>query len=139
MNTKAFSEFVKKRRLEKGFPRQEDLAAVINVSQDTISNYENGKKPPTVPNLILLAHALDVRPGWLLELLDEDAPEGKSIIVPDEATDGEITAALNYLRFSVAERIKRETNIGPTGVEATKLLNEMAKLNEQSKSPVPQT
>lgn len=59
---------------------QEDLAEAMNVSRQTISNWENGVALPPVGKLDMLSRQLDIPLTWLLdggmanELLPEKAP-----------------------------------------------------------------
>lgn len=48
------SEKIKKYRLDNGLT-QEELAKALHSSQNTISNYENGIRTPTVKKLIAIA------------------------------------------------------------------------------------
>lgn len=48
------SEKIKKYRLDNGLT-QEELAKALDSSQNTISNYENGIRTPTVKKLIAIA------------------------------------------------------------------------------------
>jgi len=45
---------------------QAELADAVSVSRHTISLWEHGHRAITIPNLIKLAEALAVSPGWLL-------------------------------------------------------------------------
>lgn len=51
------SEKIKKYRLDNGLT-QEELARALHSSQNTISNYENGIRTPTVKKLIAIATLL---------------------------------------------------------------------------------
>jgi len=59
---------VRRFRREKGWT-QEALAEFTGLSQQSISELENGKSNPTIMTLHDLAHGLGVRP---MDLLDED-------------------------------------------------------------------
>lgn len=54
-----FSESIKQKRKDKGLT-QEELAEILFVSRQTVSNWENGKTLPDIDSLILLSEALDV-------------------------------------------------------------------------------
>lgn len=54
-----FSESIKQKRKDKGLT-QEELADILFVSRQTVSNWENGKTLPDIDSLILLSEALDV-------------------------------------------------------------------------------
>ncbi|MBB4826337.1 transcriptional regulator with XRE-family HTH domain [Sporosarcina luteola] len=45
---------------------QEDLAAKVNTTKSTISNYENGYSTPLNKMLVLLSNTLDVSTDYLL-------------------------------------------------------------------------
>lgn len=47
---------------------QNDLAKLLNITQSTIALYENGKKVPTLENLLALANYFNVSTDYLLGL-----------------------------------------------------------------------
>ena len=53
---------------------QVELAEMINTSQSAITDYELGKKFPTVPVIIRIAKALNVSADYLLGLTDNPQP-----------------------------------------------------------------
>lgn len=53
----AFAENVKKLRTEKGLTQQE-LAALVEISQPTLAQYEKGLKLPTILTGVVLAKRL---------------------------------------------------------------------------------
>ncbi len=55
----AFSDNVKRLREAKGYS-QAELGKILDVSQQTISDYEKGKKQPTIVTGVDLAKALGV-------------------------------------------------------------------------------
>ena len=55
---------IKKSRLDKGMSNAE-LSKAINKHHSLISSYENGKRNPSLSNLLLIANCLDVDPMWL--------------------------------------------------------------------------
>lgn len=50
--------------------KQEELAQLIGVTQDSISLWENGKRIPDTQYIILLCKALDISADYLLGLED---------------------------------------------------------------------
>ena len=54
--------------------RQREVAAVLNVSQNTYSQYESGQRQIPIEALIKLAEFYDVSVDYLLNLTDEDTP-----------------------------------------------------------------
>lgn len=65
------SEKIKKYRLDNGLT-QEELAKVLHSSQNTISNYENGIRTPTVKKLISIATLLGCSVSDLTEIKEEN-------------------------------------------------------------------
>ncbi len=55
---------------------QEALAATLGIEPGTLSRYEQGRVPLTVPLLVLAAKALGVQPAQLLAGVAQDAPAG---------------------------------------------------------------
>ncbi len=58
-------ERLKTLRLQRGIT-QEELAKIINVTKTTISYYENGKRIPTLQNLIDLSNYFEVTTDYLI-------------------------------------------------------------------------
>ena len=71
----AFGLRVRQRRLDSDLT-QERLAELADLHPTYISNVERGYRVPTLPTVIRLARALDVRPGALIDDLD-DAPSDR--------------------------------------------------------------
>lgn len=46
---------------------QVELAGMIGVSDQTIRRWEHGEREPKATQVVALADALSVRPGWLLD------------------------------------------------------------------------
>jgi len=63
--TDKFAENVRKRRLALGLT-QGDLAERLKKHKPYISEIENGKRTPWLPNLALFAEALETTPSALL-------------------------------------------------------------------------
>lgn len=64
--TDKFAGNVRKRRLALGLT-QEDLAERLKKHKPYISEIENGKRTPWLPNLALFADALETTPSALLK------------------------------------------------------------------------
>ena len=69
-------EIIKRYRARSGFSQQ-GLADAVGVSKGFISALEGGRNVPNLDMLVLLAEALQVRPGELVDAMVEEA--GKSI------------------------------------------------------------
>jgi len=48
--------------------KQADIAKKLNVTIQSIKNYESGIREPSIKNLIALAHILNVTTDWLLNV-----------------------------------------------------------------------
>ena len=48
--------------------KQADIAKKLNVTIQSIKNYESGIREPSIRNLIALAHILNVTTDWLLDV-----------------------------------------------------------------------
>ena len=57
---------IKQLRKEKGIT-QENLSAMVGISQVTVSEYENGRNYPSVENLLKIADHFGVSTDYLLE------------------------------------------------------------------------
>ena len=64
--TMEFGEFLAKLRREKGY-YQKEVAAYLNVTVATISNYEKGVHSPDLDTLVKLADFYDVSTDYLLQ------------------------------------------------------------------------
>lgn len=60
-----FKERLKELRKEKGFT-QKQLSQVLNISEDSIYNWEKGRSEPSITDLINLAIFLDVTIDYLV-------------------------------------------------------------------------
>ena len=71
---KEFGERLKKLRTNRHMT-QEELGFIFNppLSQSTIGTYENGKRQPTLENLVAVSRYFSVSTDWLLGLTDEIA------------------------------------------------------------------
>lgn len=80
MNQNNIGQFISTKRREKNLT-QEQLAEKLNVSNKTISKWENGKCMPDYSVIELLCQELDIT---LAELLDGEEKEPNSIRIYDE-------------------------------------------------------
>jgi len=87
-------EKLKKARINKNFT-QEYLAEVLNISQKTYSNFENGKTKPDFSQVEDIAKALEVS---VLDFLS-----GDSITV--NQNNNEIAVAQNYATITASEKL----------------------------------
>lgn len=60
-----------------------ELSRLSGVGKSDISNYLNGKYLPKQEKIYLLAHALNVNPGWLMTGVEQTEEEKKPIVIPD--------------------------------------------------------
>ena len=60
-----FKERLKELRTEKGFT-QKQIATELNVSEDSVYNWEKGRSEPSITDLINLAILLDVTIDYLV-------------------------------------------------------------------------
>jgi transcriptional regulator with XRE-family HTH domain len=69
---KEFGERLKKLRTNRHMT-QEELGAIFNppLSQSTCGTYENGKRQPTLENLVVISKYFNVTTDYLLGLTDE--------------------------------------------------------------------
>ena len=57
--------------------KQSDIAKKLNITIQSVKNYESGIREPSIKNLIALAHVLNVTTDWLLNVqlpLTEEKP-----------------------------------------------------------------
>ncbi len=88
-----FSNYLKTARLKANMPEQRQLVDFTLISKSSISKYENGVSIPTVPNLIRLAHALNINYEDIIEAaggLKKLKWEGEPINRNDQKLDEEI-------------------------------------------------
>ena len=48
--------------------KQADIAKRLNITIQSVKNYESGLREPSIKNLIRLAHTLNVTTDWLLDV-----------------------------------------------------------------------
>lgn len=89
-------------RIKRGLT-QKDLAQLSGVKQSTISEVETGEsKSPSGTNLVHLAHALRIRPEWLVTGKEPMIAGGVSNVIPLEAE----LLAINWLKLAPEVRSK---------------------------------
>lgn len=59
---------------------QKDIAALLNIKQNTYSQYENGQRQIPIDALILLAEFYNTSIDYILEITDEKIPYPKKSI-----------------------------------------------------------
>lgn len=77
-------EIMLKELREQYKPTQRDLACKLNLTQSTIAYYENGKKLPTIENLISIAKFFNVSTDYLLGLSFNNYIQGQNISIIKE-------------------------------------------------------
>ena len=100
MNQQAIGQFLKELRKEKGIT-QEKLAVMVNVSNRSISRWENGKTLPDFDLLIELANYYEVS---IDEILDgsrkgEEVMEKETLNKVAEYTNDEKRRLLNMIKY----------------------------------------
>jgi transcriptional regulator with XRE-family HTH domain len=68
--SRAFGQRVKEIRAEKGVS-QDELSHATNVHPTAIGRMERGAREPRLTTILRMARGLDVKPGELLDELDE--------------------------------------------------------------------
>lgn len=96
-----FGERLKQLRDEKGMS-QEELAAILNVTQQTVNNYENNKREPKQEMLCKIAEYFSVSIDWLVR--------GNKLTIPDDPKYAGYTATLEdeYARKGLSPEAQRE-------------------------------
>lgn len=79
------------------------LSVEIDVAQETISAYEQGKAVPTCENLVKIAKFLNTSTDYLLGLSDMKLPYNK--ITLDKLSEEELTILIKYRRLSFSEKV----------------------------------
>lgn len=83
---------IKELRVEKNL-KQSDLAQILNVKQNTISNWENGRTEIDWESTLKLADHFNVSVDYILGRTDSSESELSSITLPEKYKD--IAAAFN--------------------------------------------
>lgn len=99
---------IKKERLRKGIT-QPELAKIMNISKQTVSNWENGKRTPDIDVLKKLCNFFNVSIDYLSGNTDNRNPKYN---LPCETSDSDLNNSNkeNILKFSnmVEQRLKEE-------------------------------
>lgn len=78
------------------------LSTEIEVSQETISAYENGKAEPRLDNLIKIADFLNTSTDYLLGRIDDDSP---LIDLANQVVDKQLNELINnYIKLNNLQR-----------------------------------
>lgn len=72
---KFFGKVLRKLRLEAGLT-QEELGFAADLQRNYISSLELGEKQPSLTSLYKVSRALQIKPGHLLDLIDESTELG---------------------------------------------------------------
>jgi len=89
--------------MQKGI-KQAELAAYLNVGQNTLSNWENGVYEPDLNNLIKLADYFNTNIDYILSRTNDAAPIDAKRLTANEVE--EILAKLEKSRSAETERNK---------------------------------
>jgi len=98
--------------------RQEDLAKLLGVSRQTISNYEKGERHPDPQMLSRLARFFNVSSDYLLDLTDDPTPNrpvcegpsahlGRGLSTPSDNTGDTHYEATNQL-YILLKKLDKE-------------------------------
>lgn len=88
------NENLRKERIEKGLT-QVELAKIFNVSKQTVSNWESGKRTPDAKTIEELADFYEVTVDHLLGRVTP----GLIVIEPNKENDSSTLKLLNKIRF----------------------------------------
>ncbi|HIS18537.1 MAG TPA: helix-turn-helix domain-containing protein [Candidatus Coprovivens excrementavium] len=78
------------------------LSTEIEVSQETISAYENGKAEPRLDNLVKIADFLNTSTDYLLGRIDDDSP---LVDLANNVVDKQLNELINnYARLNNLQR-----------------------------------
>lgn len=102
---------LKELRLQKRL-KQSELAEVLHVKQNTISNWENGKTEISNADAIAIANFFGVTVDYLLGRSEEKTPsdeelsegERELIELVSQLTDDEIKQIAQFIQFLVSQR-----------------------------------
>lgn len=113
-----FSERLKKFRIEKGYT-QYRLANALNVSQNAVYNWENGKREPSLDMIDKIARTLNISPQ---NLLTSGSIESKIEFDTDHEASVylDILANIEKMNINGMEETKRFTSYLVTNSEYTK-------------------
>ena len=65
MYKETFAQKLKKARLDAGYTQQQ-VSEITNISQNTISRYENSEREPDIENLAILIDFYEIDANWIL-------------------------------------------------------------------------
>ena len=91
------------------------LSIAAEVSQETISAYENGKAEPKMEKLVRIADFLNTTTDYLLERTDNDAPLNK---VANDIVDEQLNELIN--NYAKLNKLQRNDLIWYSGVVENK-------------------
>lgn len=113
-------ERLKEARLRSGL-KQSDVAELLGVKKNTISNWENGKANPDIDSLIRLCEIYEVSCSTLLELSYGDTTDGTIIL-------SEFEKSL-ILKYRSSDSITKELVHRSLGIEPATYNNKMGKIS----------
>ena len=96
---KSFGELLKEKRLELGLS-QRQVAERMNVSQQSIAQYEKAKNQPKMETVRRLANALGILPGNLIINWDQTFNEDFIHKLSNNLTPDEAELLLNYQKLN---------------------------------------
>jgi transcriptional regulator with XRE-family HTH domain len=71
---------VREARIQKGWT-QEELAEALEVATETVSRYEGGRSPPSLPMLYRIAEALGIDVGLLIDPESTDLTQAETQLI----------------------------------------------------------
>lgn len=99
----SFSDKMKTLRKEKGYT-QNNLALLLNVSQNAIYNWENGKREPSIDMIKKIADALDTSISYFLDDDLFDAATDTDSEYEEQIIDEKIKTIMGNRNLSSAEK-----------------------------------
>lgn len=90
---------IEKLRIEKGY-NQSQLARLVKLKAPAISQYESGKRMPSVTALFKLARVLETTADHLINGSDEiNDPNSEMLILYENLSQANKDHAINYIKF----------------------------------------
>lgn len=116
----SLSERIKEERLKKSI-NQPELAKILNVSKQTVSNWENGKRTPDADMIIRISDYFNVSIDYLL--CKTDNPDAKVYSSNLDGNDIEIEINKNYPHNLTPEEVENLINqLKEVGFDVNKLI-----------------
>lgn len=102
-------------RVARGFETQAELAAQLDVSQQSVSRWEAGTHRPRPAQLAALAVVLNLLPSDLLRLAGYDAPPAESFVAPFPVDRFADPATLEHFVAYLVKELHRDAEVRRAG------------------------